>query len=1075
LRGASVKAPLLFLLSSVLLLFFDAGMASAQIDAPLKAEQNLQVQRSQWHGYNKQVSQQGEVRLLALMVEFHPDENRFTTGDGTFNPAYLDTTENIVLDPLPHDQNYFEAHLTFAKNYFEKQSNGQLELNFTVVPEVIRLDSMMAAYSPIGPDNTENFKLANLVRDSWEKADEDGALDAITVANYDGFIIFHAGAGRDFNFLGTTLDPTPQDIPSLYLNQSTLGDLLDDPGFQGFEVQNGAARITNAMILPETESRTGEILEDPFVLQLSINGLLTATIGNHLGLPDLFDTQEGNSAIGRFGLMDPEGFFAYSGLFPPNMSAWEKTYMGWANPVEITSDRAVDLPASELNQPNSIIKVKAHGDEYFLVENRHRDADNNGVTVTIQQPDGSVVTQTFQNQDRRFSATNVDSLVDILMPGVVTDVSDYDWALPGGQFPGDDQDFDTNDDLVLNGGVLIWHVDEQIIRSQIARGKGVNENPLHRGLDLEEADGAQDIGRATGDIFLSSVTGGTAYDMWWSENDYTVITELGDSLRVYENRFGPETQPSNQSYDRQPNGFVIENISDIQPTASAEIRFININRPYQIDTAWTNTKLSLFSDQNSWKGEESVYPVSLQIFGDQLIIPGEQISSISLGEFNSSLDLVQQYQFSAGPIYYLESNHETLFTALDPQNGEIGLFRVPRRPDSDDHSAPNATRISEVAFDHFHPIVLTDNPDVVHFSGSNFQYDGSTKTVSENASGRYLIATNNNGVTAEVSKEGILKATLPQSDISVTLPNQIDLGNQHYLLYVAQYNFDEYKAILTGDETYMIDLSTGDIEKVDEAQNAFIGFSQLSERDNTSVIISQEDVIIAYNQNGSVISNLYITPPKYHSFNYAPLSADINSNGSLEILSGTVDSSGIQHLIAYDNTGKIISGFPLAIGSHKATKPTIHPLWVDKILYAATNNGDLIRLYFEEAESNGVWEGVYGDESSPMSFINPGGGLVDPVLNNELLNKSETYNWPNPATEETHLRFSTFYPADVKITVIDMTGRIVFEESVQSHGNGAQERLLNVSNWGSGVYYVRTEAKGDGKNESELYKMVVIQ
>jgi hypothetical protein len=56
-----------------------------------------------------------------------------------------------------------------------------------------------------------------------------------------------------------------------------------------------------------------------------------------------------------------------------------------------------------------------------------------------------------------------------------------------------------------------------------------------------------------------------------------------------------------------------------------------------------------------------------------------------------------------------------------------------------------------------------------------------------------------------------------------------------------------------------------------------------------------------------------------------------------------------------------------------------------------------------------------------------------------------------------------------------MTGRIVFEESVQSHGNGAQERLLNVSNWGSGVYYVRTEAKGDGKTESELYKMVVIQ
>jgi hypothetical protein len=1046
-------------------------MASAQIDAPLKAEQNLQVQRSQWHGYNKQVSQQGEVRLLALMVEFHPDENRFTTGDGTFNPTYLDTTENIVLDPLPHDQNYFEAHLTFAKNYFEKQSDGQLELNFTVVPEVIRLDSMMAAYSPIGPDNTENFKLANLVRDSWEKADEDGALDAITVANYDGFIIFHAGAGRDFNFLGTTLDPTPQDIPSLYLNQSTLGDLLDDPGFQGFEIQNGAARITNAMILPETESRTGEILEDPFVLQLSINGLLTATIGNHLGLPDLFDTQEGNSAIGRFGLMDPEGFFAYSGLFPPNMSAWEKTYMGWANPVEITSDRAVDLPASELNQPNSIIKVKAHGDEYFLVENRHRDADNNGVTVTIQQPDGSVVTQTFQNQDRRFSATNVDSLVDILLPGVVTDVSDYDWALPGGQFPGDDQDFDTNDDLVLNGGVLIWHVDEQIIRSQIARGKGVNENPLHRGLDLEEADGAQDIGRATGDIFLSSVTGGTAYDFWWSGNDYTVITELGDSLRVYENRFGPETQPSNHSYDRQANGFVIENISDIQPTASAEIRFININRPYQIDTAWTNTKLSLFSDQNSWKGEESVYPVSLQSAGDQVLIPGEQLNIVTTGAFNSTLNVNQQNVATAGPLFYLQSRDETVLTAVDQQTDEIGFFRVDGRPEY--IIAQNLTRVGSITLDRFHSIVPTNDANLFHITGTTYQYNALTQTLSENSDGRYLFAVDKDGVSAEVSNDGVLSAVLPNGTTTIDLPSEIDIINEHYLLYLAGFN-SQYKAVLTGDKTYVIDLSSGTIEQMDDTGNVVIGFGRHSKNGNTSLVLAQQEAIIVYNESGAVLSNLYIESPKYHQFNYAPLSVDINGNGSLEIISGTVDSSGIQHIVAYDNTGKMISGFPLTIGSHDSTKPTIHPLWSDQYLYAATNNGDLIRLYFEESVE-GVWKSIYGETSHPLTIENPGLQSIGLPLNIGPLDKSETYNWPNPATEETHLRFSTFYPADVKITVIDMTGRIVFEESVQSHGNGAQERLLNVSNWGSGVYYVRTEAKGDGKNESELYKMVVIQ
>lgn len=1049
---------------------------SAQQISSNEKTRGLTVQRSQLHGYNSRVIQQGNVRLLALMVEFQPDDNRFTTGDGTFNPTYLDTTDNIVLDPLPHDQKYFEAHLKFAKNYFEKQSSNKLQLDYTVVPQVVRLDSMMAAYSPIGPDDSENFKLAHLVRDSWQKADETGALDGINVASYDGFIIFHAGAGRDFNFLGTTLDPTPQDIPSLYLNQSALGELLDEPGFQGFEVQNGAARITNAMILPETESRTGEILEEPFVLQLSINGLVTATIGNHLGLPDLFDTQGGNSAIGRFGLMDPEGFFAYSGLFPPNMSAWEKAYMGWADPIAVTSDRLVNLPASELNQPNSIVRIDANGDEYFLIENRHRDPDNNGVTLTIQQPDGSVITQTFQNEDRRFSATNVDSLVEILTPGVVTNVSDFDWALPGGQFPGDDQDFDSDDDFELNGGVLIWHIDEQIIRRQIAQGLGVNVNPLHRGVDLEEADGAQDIGRSTGNIFLSAVTGGTAYDFWWSGNDYTVITELSDSLRVYENRFGPETQPSNQSYDRQPNAFMIENISDILPNASAEIRFINLNMPYQIDTAWTNAQLNLFSDQNNWKDAESVYPVSLQNFGDQLIIPGEQISSIALGDIYSPLVAEYQNHSTTGPLFYLESSDETLFTAVDSQNGEIGLFRIIGRPFGDDLSAVNAMRVSGRSFDHFHPIVPTSEPDLVHISGTTYQYNGSTGLITENTSGRYLIAQNNNGVTAEVLQSGILNATLPQGDLSVTLPEQIELRNQNYMLYVAQYNQDEYKAILTGDETYVIDLSTGNIEKIGEAQNTFIGFSQLSEQGNTSLMISQKDETIVYNQNSSVVSNLYITPPKYHSFNFAPLSADIDGNGDLEILSGTVDSSGIQHLVAYDKTGSVISGFPLAFGSHDDTKPTIHPLWENNSLYAVSNNGDLIRLYFEESEADGVWESVYGAEDQPFNFNREGSfQSVVPVTQSSLLDKTETYNWPNPATEETHLRFATTAPADVKITVIDMTGRIVFEENMQGEGSGAQERLLNVSNWGSGVYYVKTEANADGKSESELYKMVVIQ
>lgn len=110
------------------------------------------------------------------------------------------------------------------------------------------------------------------------------------------------------------------------------------------------------MIIPRTESRRGvDIQDNEFVLPLSINGLLVASIASHLGLPDLFNTETGEPGIGRFGLMDGAGFFAYNGLLPPEPSAWEKTYLGWVTPFEAdpNSNTPIELPAASLTSANS--------------------------------------------------------------------------------------------------------------------------------------------------------------------------------------------------------------------------------------------------------------------------------------------------------------------------------------------------------------------------------------------------------------------------------------------------------------------------------------------------------------------------------------------------------------------------------------------------------------------------------------------------------------------------------------------------------------------------------------------------
>ena len=65
-------------------------------------------------------------------------------------------------------------------------------------------------------------------------------------------------------------------------------------------------------------------------------------------------------------------------------------------------------------------------------------------------------------------------------------MSNFDWSLPGGLDFGPDEKEGTEDDRELNGGLLIWHIDEGVIQRAFdaqAQGidRGVNEDPYYRG------------------------------------------------------------------------------------------------------------------------------------------------------------------------------------------------------------------------------------------------------------------------------------------------------------------------------------------------------------------------------------------------------------------------------------------------------------------------------------------------------------------------------------------------------------------------------------------------------------------
>src|SRR5690606_23794465 len=450
----------------------------------------------------KQINANDTLRILAAMVSFQEDRDGATFGNGKFGSIYTgaNRTDNTILDPLPHDRAYFESPLASVRNSFQKVSNGKLFIEYTVLPDTFSVSQTMSNYSP--ELNSDDFtRTANSAKEAWTIAASMSPNPDLSL--YDVFLIFHAGVGRDVSLPGSI--GNERDLPSVYLSDKALKELLNND-LTGLPINRRGQY--NCMIIPETESREVEVIGGRVLFELSINGLLAASVASHLGLPDLFNTETGLSAIGRFGLMDGQAIYAYSGTFPPEPSAWEKIYLGWEEPVTVMPGNLnvniVTKVAAAIGD-TVILKVPINSSEYFLIENRQRDANNDGSTVTYIV-NGEIRFKTFVKDTTGYYSFAVDSLA-----GVIINVDEFDWALPNAKSV-ERQPYDP----VPGGGIVIWHIDEKIINEKIGTNS-INVDKNNRGVDVEEADGIQDIGEQFFTVFGDEIIGeGFIEDFWYA-------------------------------------------------------------------------------------------------------------------------------------------------------------------------------------------------------------------------------------------------------------------------------------------------------------------------------------------------------------------------------------------------------------------------------------------------------------------------------------------------------------------------------------------------------------------------------
>ncbi len=1008
------------------------------------------------------------LRILALRVSFQPDTLPTTTGDGTFQLAKNDS---IYIDPPPHNRTYFQAQLASLAHYYRTVSHGKLLIQGDVYPLSLnasyRLPHTMAYYNPNKTEAELDQRLSELLRDALEAAAQN---DNIPAERYDGIFIFHAGVGKD---VALDYDPTPQDIPSAFLNfdhlKKTLGQ--NKPDFKGIPFEN--TLVTQAVILPETEVQSTDV-------QIGLEGTLALMTGHFLGLPALYDVKTGTSGIGKWGLMD-QGSGNYFGLIPAQPCAWSKVFMGWEKPVVLRPETDIRVGIARAKTAPHIYKIPITRDEYFLIENRNHDPNGDSLAVGRDQYGNRVEL----NASGQLKAQ--DSL------GVIVQVDDYDFDIPG-------------------SGILVWHIDDAIIRRYYDSNR-VNANPEHKGVELMEADGSQDIGQNYG--FLSAGSGselGTMYDPFFKGNENHLAANHSQTVE-----FGPYTAPASRSFGGANTHILLKDFSPIDTVMSFSFE----NDLYQPG----------FPAAVAPPGEGAFPPVifdvtggdSAQIFvatraGTLLgwmkngkgVIPGSDFLALEtepgktehfplarLGSVSDSL--------VAPPLPLWNEKTQAWDLFLMGKSGKGFILNV------NDARLRGKGEFKEVA-------VTSDRPTAIMAVGPVLGNKGSLPEnqnllVGDAAGKVTLFGRNSSGETFRTRFLGNtpvaglcrfsrlpLEQATGTDTFTVLLQNGwlYTLNSDLAVLDSVQLSIDgpflpQTAGFLSPKNKLVVVVASrrGKMVAVDSRGMPLSGFpvdigmpattrpilADVTHSGENEIVLSGTSALFAFEPNGVLTTNFpkvlrSPAPDKMVSWN-APAVLQIESTAEPLIFVG--NTSG--QLQAFSRSNGRLFAYPLQTEGPLTTAPVICRLKSGEapVVAVVSTDGFLYVWRVPQAtaeKSQILWPGAEtfqtGVQLNALQRVSP--------ATSDLTGKNWAYNYPNPTHNDfTTIRYHLNRPAKVSVKIMDLVGDLVQVFSGPGDAPADHEIVWNVADVPSGVYLARVEASGNGQKKVRFFKIAVVK
>ncbi len=991
------------------------------------------------------------IRILAIRVQFKKEtsDDPTTTGDGWFDLRSYEQfyqEEKHIIDPAPHNRQYFESHIQALGNYWQIVSQGKIQFEFDVYPKgdtAYTLPYTISHYGSIDSTPNPQFypveQLDSLFKHSFTLADT-SSLDEIDFSGYDSYFLFHAGSDRQHDLGEIGVDPTPSDLFTGFI-------MLGEP------VVVKDTQIWEGLIIPETGSQDNKIT--------AINSILAHEFGHQLGLVDLYSTRNSFTQVGDFALMDnfaqnvgvelDSCYTLVSGVLPVYPCAWSKAFLGFVEPVEITNQQNINLLASELLEDGiQLIQVPISSEEYFLIENRQVDLDG-----------------------REIPYLQADSLTGVVMGLVETGLSserEYDYLMPG-------------------SGILIFRVDEGVAYLDVDSDGVPNfwDNKLQWDKDrkfitLEEADGIIDFG---GNYYTGF---GDQEDMFYQGN---------------QTEFTPYTYPSTRSYNKAFSHIWITDIGESGLEMSLNVKsdwyqsgwpqkiipYQNIQSLTYADVendgsieifgaadrflyAWKSNGESLIPNPNyafdiELNGDTTYYP--LAVFD---ILDTTLVGTPTLGDVDGDGTLEIVSATVDGKVYCWEP--------VDLNNDSLADLK-PGFPVDLGNSISMIPVVSD--FDNQKPgleiYVGTENGDLFLISGEGNILDSSNFTY------KILgLATTDSGninfvITDKLSPwQHTYKIWRTDSKISVNISSIF----YSYLPVVGDLNRDDILDVVVVDGGGMIYAWDKELSPLQGfplwLDNKICSQPALGDVDGDGyleIVVASNNKIYAYNYNGTIADNFPIIVDQANPvgcIKSSPILVDVDNDGISDIVIGTQENK----IYAFNKDGNGIFGFPLSCAGPITSSAVMVDLDQDlkSELLVPADDGFVYawKLPWDYHPEKNPWP-MQGHDPSHTNYY-PIQDLPD-LPKFAFLPEKKVYSYPNPARDRAIIRYFLGEDAEVNIKIYDLSGDLVEELDQNGVGGENNEKEWDCAKVASGVYLCRVEAKSLSQKEVVFCKIAVVK